>query len=158
MKKLFSVLLFLGVVLFSNAEEQPQLVIQAKDGTKVSYLLRTYPVIKFTDNEILVSSDEVQLSYSVAQTDKFYYETVDVPESGIKDIQTEELIYQFRGNAILFPNLKDDSTISIYTIGGSLLFSKDNIRGGEYLLSLNNIPIGIYLINVNQLTCKILKQ
>ena len=156
----FILFLFLCLGIASaKAIEAKQLVIQAKDGTKVSYLLRSQPKISFSENEINVSSNDVLVTYSVPQTAKFYYETIEIElEEGLMDLQTEQLSYRFEGNAIIFSSIKEGSRISMYAVNGSLIYSKDNIPSGEYMFSLDNLSTGAYLINVNETTCKIIKQ
>ena len=159
MRKFFLFLFLCVGIVSANAIAAKQLVVQAKDGTKVSYLLKSYPNISFTENEINISSNDVVITYSVSQTAKFYYETVEIDqETGLTDIQTEETIYRQEGNAIIFSSLKEGSRISMYAINGSLIYSKDNIPSGEYMFSLDNLSTGAYLINVNEITCKIIKQ
>lgn len=159
MRKRFLLLFLLMGVVSAKAVEAKQIVIQAKDGTEVSYLLRSQPKISFSENEISVSSNEVQVTYSVPQTAKFYYETIDIElEEGLLDLQTEKLTYRYDGNAIIFSSLKEGSRISMYAINGTLIYSKDNIPNGEYMLSIDNLSTGAYLFNVNEITCKIIKQ
>lgn len=159
MKKLITLLFLVLGIISIRAEETTQLVILSKDGTKVSYLLRDFPQISLTGGDITVMSKGVSVTYSVSQTEKFYYEPVENKiESGIRDLQTEELTYRFNGNAIIFSALKADSQISMYSINGSLLFSKSNIAEGEYVLSLDNFSTGAYVMKVNEITCKIIKQ
>lgn len=156
MKRLFTLLFLCMSMISMIASETTQLVVQSKDGTKVSYLLRTLPKLSFTD-EITVSSNEVSITYSVPQLEKFYYEKIEVAD-GIKDLQTDELVFRYEGNAIIFSGLSAGSNISLYSINGILLFNKSNISEGEYMFSLDNLSTGAYLINVNETTCKIVKQ
>lgn len=159
MKNLFTLLFLMMGVLSALAKEMPQLVIQAKDGTKVSYLLKSLPQITFAEDEINISSNEVVITYSVSQTSKCFYETIEIePEEGLVELQTDKLQFHFDGNAIIFPSLKSNSRICLYTVTGGILFTKSNIAEGEYLLSLDNLASGTYIVNVNEITCKIIKQ
>ena len=159
MKKIVTLLLLILGILSVQAEKTLQLVILSKDGTKVSYLLKDFPKISLIEEDIIVASKGVSVTYSVAQTAQFYYEPIDIEiEEGIKDLQTEKMTYRYEGNAIIFSEVKADSKISMYSINGALLFSKSNIAEGEYILSLDNISTGVYVMKVNEITCKIIKQ
>lgn len=154
----FILFLFLCLGIASTkAAEAKQLVILAKDGTKVSYLLKALPKISFLENEISITSNDVVVSYSVPQTAKFYYETIEI-EDGLMDIQTDKTAYRYDGNAIIFSSVKDANRLSLYAINGSLIYSKDNLPNGEYIFSLDNLATGAYIVNVNEITCKIIKQ
>ena len=62
------------------------------------------------------------------------------------------------GESLLFPALKANSTVSVYSLNGTLVFKKTIHQNGEYAFPLSNLNAGVYMVNVNGLTYKIMKR
>ena len=77
---------------------------------------------------------------------------------GVADLQTEASPFKFDGSVLFFPALKANSTVSVYTLNGTLVFKKTVHQNGEYAFPLSNLNAGIYMVNVNGLTYKIVKK
>ncbi len=154
--KLFLLLmLILTEILNVYSEEKTQLTIHSKDGTKVSYILRQQPKISFSTKEIIVKSNDVDIIYEREEIAKFTYEIVNV-QTGIINLSTDEKAFEIIDNAIMFPQLKSNSVVNIYSISGNLIFHKEITEGGEYMFPLTSCVNGVYLVNVNGLTYKII--
>lgn len=155
--KIWSVFVLMMMPIIVKAEESPtHLYVWAKDGTKVGYALAKKPKITFTETDLIISYTGEEISYSLANMDRFTYESNS--ESSIRNIQTEEFPYKLNGESLLFPNLKANNTVSIYTLDGSLVFMKTVRQNGEYAFPLSNLKAGVYMVNVNGLTYKIVKR
>lgn len=153
-KKLFLLLLLICIVAKAN-DPRTQLVLWTKDGIKVAYALSERPKITFTESELIVETNCVEINYDLKKMLRFTYENV--TSTDITDLKSNG-IFRFQNNALVFPALPTNSTISVYTLNGILVFQKTVQTAGEYAFSISNLNTGIYLINVNGLTYKILKK
>ena len=132
------------------------LVVWTKDGIKTAYALNNKPEIRFTDDELLITGEGVEVSFPFDFFVKYTYENSCL--TGIFDLYTNEINVNVKENYLLFPSLKANSSISIYTLSGKLIFSKTVKADGEYSFSLTNLQAGAYIIKVNGLTYKITKR
>ena len=154
MKKIF---LLLGALLLVIGEmKSTNLVVWSKDGTKVAYALSEQPKVTFTETELLVTTQSVEVNYPIDNMARLTYESGD--ETDIRDLKNDKMSFKKDGEALLFPALKANSTVSIYSLNGKLEFKKTVMTYGEYSFPLSNLSTGVYLVNVNGLTYKIVKK
>lgn len=153
-KKIF--LLFTASISLSvMAEEVPiNLVIWAKDGTKVSYKLDDTPKISFTDESLVISANSVEVNYELAQMARITYEKINL--TGIIDVNGEKVCpFKFTGESLMFPTFSADATVKIYETTGRLVLGHNVHKGETLAVSLNSLKNGIYLVSVNCVTYKI---
>lgn len=136
-------------------ESKTQLVVWAKDGTHVAFALAEKPKVTFTGTNLTITAKDVEVSYTLENMYHLTYE--DEMSMAVTDLLTNRLTFAFDGEFLLFPDLKANSTISIYS-NGLPVFQKIVQRNGEYAFSLSNLAAGVYIISVNGLTQKILKR
>lgn len=132
-----------------------KLFVWSKDGTKVAYALLERPKITFVDNELVVTTNSIEVKYNLDNMSRFTYESGDI--TGITDLKTERP-FSIQDEALIFPMLSANSTVGIYSLNGSMIFKKTIRTVGEYAFSLSNITPGVYVISVNGLTYKIVKR
>lgn len=137
-------------------EPKTQLVVWVKDGTKVAYALAEKPKVTFTETDLVITTYGVEVNYPLENMARFTYETND--ESAIVNLQTEESPFKINGESLLFPALKANSTVSVYSLNGTQVFRKTIRQNGEYAFPLSNLNAGVYMVNVNGLTYKIIKR
>lgn len=154
--KLLLVLLSFFCLSAMADEPKTQLVVWAKDGTKVAYALVEKPKVTFTETDLVITAKGVEVNYSLENMARFTYESND--ESAIINLQTDESPFKLTGESLLFPALKANSTVSVYALNGTLVFKKTVRQDGEYAFPLSNLNAGIYMVNVNGLTYKIVKR
>lgn len=155
-KKLLLVLLSLFCLSAMADEPKTQLVVWAKDGTKVSYALAEKPKVTFTETDLVITAQGVEVNYLLENMSHFTY--ADMTTTAITDLKTGGLFLKFDGESLLFPTLKANSTVAIYSLSGALVFKQTVVQGGEYAFPLSNLNIGSYFVNVNGLTYKIVKR
>ena len=136
--------------------EQTQLIVWAKNGTKVAYALNEKPQITFTQEDMVITVGNVEVNYDMENLARFTYVTNG--NTAIRNLQTDESIFNFDGEQLIFPELKTNDIVSIYTIGGALVLRKEVSKEGKYGLSLSELIPGAYMVNVNGLTYKIVKK
>lgn len=132
-----------------------QLVIWAKDGTKVAYALAEKPKLTFTESELVVKTDNIEVTYALEKMSRFTYESGSI--TGITDLRTDTP-FSLINEALVFPALPANSMVSVYSLNGSPVFKKTVRTAGEYAFPLSGLNTGIYLINVNGVTYKIIKK
>lgn len=157
MKKNFIFIFFVFVCCWAMAQsEQTQLIVWAKNGTKVAYALNEKPQITFTQEDLVITVGDVEVNYDMENLARFTYVTNG--NSAIRDLQTDESVFNFDGEQLIFPDLKANDIVSIYTVGGTLVLRKEVSKEGKYGLSLSELIPGAYMVNVNGLTYKIVKK
>lgn len=145
------------ICIVAKAENNlTHLVVWAKDGTKKAYALAEKPKVTFTETELVITTKGVEVDYPLENMARFTYED-DSPDA-ITNLQTDELSFKLDGESLLFPALKANSTVSVYTLKGTLVFKKTVCQNGEYAFPLSNLNAGVYMVNVNGLTYKIMKR
>lgn len=157
MKKKY--LLPLLALLFAEAradEPKNNLVVWAKDGTKVAYVLGERPKITFTPDMLVVESNKTEITYELQKTERITYENIRPTQ--LSDQQKDETNVRLQEDALAFSNLPTNSLIGIYTTSGKLVWSKKLQDTGEYVLPVSHLETGIYIVNVNGLTYKITKK
>ena len=158
MKSKLLLSLLLGFSIFAKAENNPtNLIVWAKDGTKVAYALAEKPKVTFTETDLVITAKGVEVNYSLENMARFTYEE-DNTTTAITNLQTGESPFKLNGESLLFPTLKANSTVSVYSLNGALVFKKAVLQNGEYAFPLSNLNAGVYLVNVNGLTYKIVKK
>lgn len=150
--------LLLSFTCLSAMADEPktQLVVWVKDGTKVAYALAEKPKVTFTETDLVITTYGVEVNYPLENMARFTYETND--ESAIVNLQTEESPFKINGESLLFPALKANSTVSVYSLNGTQVFRKTIRQNGEYAFPLSYLNAGVYMVNVNGLTYKIVKR
>lgn len=155
-KKLLAVLL-LSFCLSAMADEpKTQLIVWAKDGTQVAYALAEKPKVTFTENDLVITANGVEVNYNLENMARFTYGNN--TSTTITNLQTDESTFTLNGESLLFPALKANSTVSVYSLNGTLVFKKTVRQNGEYAFPLSNLNTGVYMVNVNGLTYKIVKR
>lgn len=157
MKKLPSILLLFCICASAIAEDtKTHLVVWAKDGTKVAYALDEKPKVTFTEANLIISAEGVEVNYALDNMDRFTYESN--VNSAVRNLKTDEVSFKLDGESLLFLNMSANSTISLHTLNGTSVFSKTVSTAGEYAFPLSNLTTGVYLVTVNGLTYKIVKR
>ena len=155
-QKLLLVLLSCFCLSAMADEPKTQLVVWAKDGTQVAYALAEKPKVTFTETDLVITANGVEVNYTLENMACFTYE--DNTSTAITNLQTDESSFKLNGESLLFPSLKANSTVSVYSLNGTLVFKKTVHQNGEYAFPLSNLNAGVYMVNVNGLTYKIVKR
>lgn len=155
MKRFCFVILLL--LLFKNAiafESRSYLVVWAKDGTQVAYDFKEKPIVTFSDNYLVITTEGSQVSYSLRNYDHFSFEY---------EIPTEISSLDVNGNIsieddyLVFPGIKSGTRLKIYTLNGTIIYDKLINNNGNYYLSMSNIPKGMFIVAIGKLIYKLQK-
>ena len=157
MKKIFAISFFCFLnVIAKSADIPTNLVVWAKDGTKVAYALADEPKITFSETDLVILSNGVEVNYAIDKMSRFTYEANG--QTAIKNIKTGEISFSPDGESLLFPSMKTNSTLTIYSANGTVVFKKKVGEEGEYALPLSNLNAGVYIVDVDGITYKIVKK
>lgn len=155
-KKLLTTLLLIFCISVMADEPKSNLVVWAKDGTKVAYALNEEPIVTFTETDLVIIANGVEVNYSLDNMARITYETNEI--NSIRDLKTNDMLFKLDGESLLFPSLSANSTVSIYALNGILVFKKTVQAAGKYSFPLSYLNTGVYTITVNGLTYKIVKK
>lgn len=151
-------LMLLSFTCFSAMADEPktQLVVWAKDGSHVAYALMEEPKVTFTETDFVITTNSVEVSYSLENMTRFTYETNE--NAAVKNIKTDKVFFKLDGESLLFPSLSANSTVQLYTLNGTLIFKKTVQTAGVYSFPLAYLNAGVYMVTVNGITYKIVKK
>jgi hypothetical protein len=141
----------------SKAESNPtNLVVWANDGARVAYALTEEPKVTFTETDLIITTTNVEVNYTLDNMARFTYESDE--NVNLIDIKTEEMVFKLRGESLLFPALKANSTVSVYSLNGTLVLKKNIQVTGEYFFPLATLNTGVYVVTVNGISYKVVKK
>lgn len=154
MKQLFLLFLFVFSVLNVFAEEQEkQLVVWNKDGSKVAYSLGETPKITFSTDQVLIESNEVLITYPLEKLLRFTYEISD--NTSIENVTNDQMCFQYNKDSFRFHGLKENSNVSIYAMNGTLIFRKNIEKNCDFIYPISHLKSGVYIVDINGLSYKI---
>lgn len=155
MKRFCFVILLLS--LFKNAiafESRSYLVVWAKDGTQVAYDFKEKPIVTFSDNYLVITSESSQVSYNLGDYDHFSFEN-EIP-TDISSLDVNGNI-SIEDDHLVFPGIKSGTRLKIYTLNGTIIYDKQINVNGNYTLSISNMPKGMYIVAIGKLAYKLKK-
>ena len=157
-KRIFTILFLalIPIIGTNAADETMYLIVWTKDSKQAGYALNKRPVLKFTEGEMKISGEGIDVIYALDNFARYTYSYQE--PTAVKDILTGEMKAKFDGESLFFPSLKANSTVSVYTLNGVEIFTKTIHEDGEYTLALSALRVGTYLVNVNGLKYKIMKK
>jgi len=155
MKRLF--LCLWGALLLCPVFGQNTLTVHQKNGEQLSFGFEDKPVVKFTDNELVVTTAKTEFRYELVKLAKFTFDGVENAVTGIKadapdaSITLDEYTVSICGS-------EPDATIRLVSSDGKLLESYKTDDEGSVTFSIAQLPQGTYIIVSESITCKILKK
>jgi len=125
MKKIILLMLLPLISIMAVADEPiDNLVVWAKDGTKVAYALAEKPKVTFTETDLVITSNGIEVNYVLENMARFTYEKSS--STRITNLENGETSFKLDGELLLFPSLKANSTIAIYSTNGTLVFQANS--------------------------------
>ena len=154
---LFLFMLHLSISAFCSAEEFTTLVVWAKDGSKVAYLLENKPVLTFEEGNLVIKTKDITIHYVLKQMQRFTFENgQNVANTDLSS--KEDIPFVMNTEYILFPSLEKGASILIYTVQGQVVVKKTMVQAGDVSVPISQLQSGIYFVQVNGITYKIMKK
>lgn len=150
--------IFLAIVFsfFSTiAFCEQKLIVWLKSGQSVEYQLSMEPKTTFEGNELVLITGTMEVRYPLSQVSKYTY-TGD--NTGIEITLADKRLFLQSESTLSFYNVKEETSVSIYSFDGRLLYSTSILSGQSKNIDLSAYPIGVYIIKVNDLSYKIAKK
>ena len=160
MKRIFillSVLLLAGGVWAQDATVQ-KLNVHMMNGQVVSFLLDNEPVTKFEPGKLIIqTSGNAPIMYLLENVRKYTYEGL--PEGIDAPIIAPGTFLVRQGkDVVALDGLPDKANVSIYSVEGKLLVSRQAVGGQTTVLPMTAFPAGNYIINAGGASFKFVKQ
>lgn len=155
-RKILTVLLLFSSFLAMADEPKSRLVVWGKDGTKTYFDLVENPKTTFKDNNLVITSETMTISYPIDQVLRYTYELV---STGIENVSPEKAVRISQHNdALTLENLKPGSAVCLYTVDSKLIMAQTIGDSHSVTISLSDRPSGVYIVKVNDVTYKMLKR
>lgn len=158
-KSLLKILALLALLLSSAlpmaAESVNALVVELKDGTKMTFVLQEKPEVKFAGPELKVVSETSETSFPLGDVLRFSYSKADW--DGIAAAEAKRGVTMEDGVLVL-SQLRKNAKVGVYATDGKLVKDLTAPNEGTYRLNLSSLTKGVYLVKVDKVTYKIRKQ
>lgn len=99
------------------------------------------------DNELVYSSDDMNLRFAVTTFDKNYYESEPAISeiSGVDETLTEESNFHYSNDMIYINSSNPINVVEVYSILGTC-YIYQSICGNEATISCESLPNGVYIV------------
>lgn len=145
------VLSFLSTIAFC----EQKLIVWLKSGQSVEYQLSLKPKTTFEGNELVLIIATMEVRYLLSQISKYTYAE---DNTGIETALADKRLFLQSESTLSFSHVKEETSVSIYSFDGRLLYSTSILSGQSKNIDLSAYPIGVYIIKVNDLSYKIAKK
>ena len=152
------ILTVLCVLMFAMQTcAQNTLIIKQKDGQQLFYGFDKKPVIKYTEEELVLKTNDAEVYYPFSSIAKFSF--IDT-ETDIHDIingsKTPE--FSIEKDEVFIKGVRAGTTVYIIGLEGKIHNTFKINNEGMIFFSINALPKGVFVIKADNLTCKILKK
>lgn len=141
--------------LSSWAEDINALMLHLSSGKQVVCLLDEKPIVKFSGDDLVLTTHMNEVSYNSADVLKFTYLYVD--PSGISQVNIPHCMFSLSGNTLAVTGAEPDSQITVYTVDGALVASAKTNKKGATSISLPGPSGKVYVVKTPVANFKITK-
>lgn len=134
------------------------------DGSRYAYALGEHPVVTYSNDELLLTTKEQQVTYSASEVHKFTFSLSDItykgelPPSTAVSSQEQHPLLDIRHGDIFLSGCRPGSVINVYGADGKHLQTVSANDNGNASLSTVFYPSGVYIIKTETITHKIIKR
>lgn len=151
--KRFAVILLLAVCCTGYAQNSVTLYL--KSGRSVSYTFQEKPVMSYSGNELLVSTQEVQIQYALESISKLCFE--DNSQTTVEEVINADVRFDVSADAITLTGEKPESDIYIYDMNGVCAGRNSTDAEGNAEISIRELKEGLYVVKTVSLSFKIIQ-
>lgn len=151
MKKQLLLLVMLLLPILASADEA-QIVIKQKSGNETILKLSTNPVITFDGENMVVTSDVIQISIPLGDIDDY---VVNEGTTAIEPVTTQP---QYSRGHVIFSGVAAGSPVYVHTLDGKVVSKQAADASGKADVSLENLPKGAYIISSQNNSIKVINK
>lgn len=157
MRKILVAFLLLVATAPCSLFAQNTLTIIQKDGQQFHYGFSEKPVITYTDNDLVISTDKVVVNYPLTAIRKFVF--TDGAETQVEGIEADNKpLLSLEDYMVEITGGVADANVIVFASDGKNVFNGKFDSEGRISFSIAEFPDGVYVIKTENLTCKILKK
>ena len=143
--------------LFSQDAPVQKLNVWKMDGTQIQFLLTDEPVTTFENGNLVITTNQGQFSYPLAQMSKYTHEGL--PEGvDLPTVAPGDILVRQNNEMMLIDGLPDKANVAVYNVDGKLLFTQQATGGRSTSILMTAYPAGNYIINAGGASFKFVKQ
>ena len=145
-----------GVIHAAETEQAEFLVLKMSNSTTAEFKLSTCPVISFSDDKLLVASDEASTEYAQSDVTEFYFTAV---STGIdQKVAGPTMTFSYVDNAHVNIYGTKANSVLLYDANGRLL-RRQQVTDGKASIDVSQYAPGVYVLNLtNEHSFKIIKK
>ena len=132
--------------------DEATIVIKQKSGNETVLELSTNPVITFSGEDMVITSNITTIMIPMDDIDDYVVRGVG---SGIKAVTETP---QFVDGNVVFSNIPKGTTVSIHALDGSLVRTQTVTLSGPTIVSLDQLNKGCYIISAGEYRIKVIKK
>ncbi|MBR3456501.1 MAG: T9SS type A sorting domain-containing protein [Bacteroidaceae bacterium] len=151
-KSLSALLLTLASTI-AYSQEREILHVWMNNGLETALMLSTHPVVSFTMDKMVITTNLQTIELPVNQVSRFTYSFEEISAIHDKDLK----LYR-DGDLLFFPEGTTIDHVSVYTTDGRLLSVNLTNHGQRTILDLTSLPKGVYIVKAQNKTLKITRQ
>lgn len=157
MKKLFFSVLLLSVFSPAVLLAQNTVTIHQKDGQTVSYGFSVKPVITYTDNDLVITTENAEMQYPLLSVSKITFQDQSAGVNAITE-ESKVPVLELDDYVVSISGAKAGVTVSLTGTDGKSLINARTDSEGEVSFSIAEQPAGVYVIKSENLTFKIIRK
>lgn len=130
------------------------LVVNGRDGTKMTFALADNPKVSCKSGELTVIAGSRTFTLGLADVQN--YQFAEEP-TGIENVIKDGSVKMENG-CVVFCGLNAGSTVSVYLQDGRLIKESKTDADGNAIVDLSNLPKGVLIIHSNKTDIKIINR
>lgn len=137
--------------------ENTKLIVSFKDGNKIAYILDKKPKLTFSNSNLVVAIDDINVDYPLEGILQWSYEDNDVTTITNR-YQSDDISFCYSKDKIVIMAHKKESTFLLSSINGVLVFQTRIKAEEQFVFPLSKLNSGVYIVTVNGISNKITKR
>lgn len=130
------------------------LVVNGRDGTKMTFALADNPKVSCKSGELTVIAGSRTFTLGLADVQNYQFAE---ESTGIENIIKDDSVKMENG-CVVFCGLNAGSTVSVYLQDGRLIKESKTDADGNAIVDLSNLPKGVLIIHSNKTDIKIINR
>ena len=146
------ILMLLLMAAMASYADNAQIVIKQKNGGETTLALSTNPVIIFSGEDMVVTTDLTAITIPLDIIDSY---VVSDETTGVGSVILEP---QFLDGSVTFSNLADGTPVHVYSFDGRLIATFTSDSTSHATVNLKSLPKGTYIISAANNKIKVINK